>query len=167
MARRLKTQARTAARRRKAWPALDFARPAPVVGFDPAAGPDQTRPGDGVDRLPRWPAGLPVGGAVMARRKLPKHPTAAALRVGHTVYLAHVVHEQMRPVTAVCAYPVVSGPDRRVDGEVLPEVLTLGTARRILQWCERYAMPRRLFWTRRQAQRCAEQVLRDYLRAGW
>lgn len=43
MARRLKTQARTAARRRKAWPALDFARPAPVVGFDPAAGPDQTR----------------------------------------------------------------------------------------------------------------------------
>lgn len=30
MARRLKTQARTAARRRQAWPALDFAAPRPA-----------------------------------------------------------------------------------------------------------------------------------------
>lgn len=36
MAKRLKTQARAAAARRRLWPALDFAA-APVLGCDPAA----------------------------------------------------------------------------------------------------------------------------------
>lgn len=103
----------------------------------------------------------------MARRKLPKRPTAAALRVGHTVYVATVDFSMALtapPVAAVYAYRLTSGPALRREGEVLPERLPLATMRDRLRWCERFAVPPRLFWTRRQAQRAAEKVLRDYLR---
>lgn len=102
----------------------------------------------------------------MARRKLPKRPTADVVRVGHTVYAAVVDFSRRHPVAEAVAYQLTAGPDCRREGEVLPARLPLASFRAILRDCAVWQVPPRVFWTRRQAQRCADQVLADYLRGG-
>lgn len=100
----------------------------------------------------------------MARRKLPKRPTADTLRVGHTVY-AVLFYGRPQPGTfRVMSYRLTAGPACRRAEDVRPGVVPLAEMRAGILWCEGMAVDPRLFWTRRQAQRCADQVLRDYLR---